>query len=150
LLLFRKKLRMPYVQVLVHVVGGGVDILLVMYIAFYRVSFHSFLLLLFLSLVFGDVWLFALWTLSNFRCWKKGSNSGLKAITSQIEAQILAEMNSKRAARKLTYYKTFSFFFFFFFFFFLFWLWTHTALQWVWIVEKSSRVILGFYWTKSF
>jgi hypothetical protein len=59
-------------------------------------------------------------------------------------------MNSKRAARKLTYYKTFSFFFFFFFFFFLFWLWTHTALQWVWIVEKSSRVILGFYWTKSF
>jgi hypothetical protein len=53
---------MPFVQVLVHVVGGGVDILLVMYIAFYRVSFHSFLLLLFLSLVFGDVWLFALWT----------------------------------------------------------------------------------------
>jgi hypothetical protein len=51
-------------------------------------------------------------------------------------------MNSKRAAMKLTYYKTFSFFFF--------WLWTHTALKWVWIVEKSSRVILGFYWTKSF
>lgn len=38
---------MPYVQVLVHVVGGGVDILLVMSIAFYRVSFHSFLLLFF-------------------------------------------------------------------------------------------------------
>lgn len=56
------------VQVLVHVVGGGVDILLVMYIAFYRVSFHSFLLLFFLFLVFGSVWLFALWTLSNFRC----------------------------------------------------------------------------------
>lgn len=40
------------VQVLVHVVGGGVDILLVMYIAFYRVSFHSFLLLFFFLFFF--------------------------------------------------------------------------------------------------